>query len=101
LPGVRTTIWKRIRDRNEGLDLVVMILCLLDVFRSQIDQMSGLQIARDNGEKPAEQPEPEWPRWGAIYQVPLPTDPWQAVPSKRPNPDKRSPWSVQNKPVVW
>jgi phage terminase large subunit GpA-like protein len=99
--GVRTTVWKRIRDRNEGLDLAVMILCLLDVYRSQIDQMSGPQIVQENGERPAEQPEPRRPKWGAIYQAPLPTDPWQAVPNNRPPPDKRSPFGVVNKPIQW
>ena len=77
--GVRTTVWKRIRDRNEGLDLAVMILCLLDVYRSQIDQMSGPQIVQENGERPAEQPEPGRPKWSAIYRAPLPSDTWQAV----------------------
>ena len=85
--GVRTTVWKRVRYRNEGLDLVVMVLCLLDVFRSQIDQMSGPQFTQDNGEKrPAEQSESDRPRWGAIYRMPLPgdTDGCQKVHTIRP-----------------
>ena len=36
----------------------------------------------------------EQQKWGAIYQVPLPNDPWQAVPVSQP-PDKRS------SPITW
>ena len=56
-----------------------MILRLLDVYRSQIDQMTGPQIVQENGERPAEQREPARPKWGAIYRAPLPSDTWQAV----------------------
>jgi Phage terminase large subunit (GpA) len=46
---VRTVVWKRIRDRNEAPDLIVMILCLRDIFRPQIDRMAEPQIAQENG----------------------------------------------------
>jgi hypothetical protein len=42
----------------------------------------------------------EQQKWGTIYQVPLPNDPWQAVPVSQP-PDKRSSWGVQNSPFTW
>jgi hypothetical protein len=54
-------------------------------------ETKGVQPSREEDKRPT---------WGAIYQVPLPSDPWQAVPNNRP-PDKRSPWGVQNSPVVW
>ena len=58
---MRTIQWKRIRDRNEGLDMVVMVLCLLDVFRSQIDRMGEPQLVQENGEKGSAPPEPDRP----------------------------------------
>jgi hypothetical protein len=59
--GVRRTVWKRIWDRNEALDLVVVIVCLLDVFRSQIDPMSGSQIVQEDGPAGFRQPLIRWP----------------------------------------
>jgi phage terminase large subunit GpA-like protein len=51
--GVRTTVWKRIRARNEALDLTVMALVHLDMLRTRIDGMSEPQIVAENGEKPS------------------------------------------------
>jgi phage terminase large subunit GpA-like protein len=79
---VRTVVWKRIRDRNEGLDLVVMILCLLDVYRTQIDQMSGPLVVQANDSTTDEQSEPARPKWGVISRTPLPADTngWRSAP---------------------
>lgn len=66
--GVRTIQWKRIRDRNEGLDMTVMVLCLLDVFRSQIDRMAEPQVVQENEQKGSAQPEPVRPTWGVIHR---------------------------------
>ena len=67
--GVRTTLWKQIRDRNEALDLIVMILCLVDVFRTRIDQASGPQLAAEGSasDRSASEPTP----WGARSAVDL------------------------------
>lgn len=62
--GVKTVVWKRTRERNEGLDMLVMCLCLLDIHRTQIDAMTGPQIVQDNGETSTTEPEPGRPTWG-------------------------------------
>jgi phage terminase large subunit GpA-like protein len=46
--GVRTTVWKRIRDRSEGLDLAVMILCLLDVFNLTVPKVRFYRTQRSS-----------------------------------------------------
>jgi hypothetical protein len=37
--GVITTRWVQTRERNEALDLMCMILCILEMFRGQLDAM--------------------------------------------------------------
>ena len=37
--GVITTRWIQIRERNEALDLMVMCLCILAMFRGTLDTM--------------------------------------------------------------
>jgi len=104
---MRTIQWKRIRDRNEGLDMTVMVLCLLDVFRSQIDRMGEPQLVQENGEKPSASPEPDRPTWGVqprsgvlLEEMPIgPKVPIGSVPV--PQDKRRSPWGVQNRAVEW
>jgi phage terminase large subunit GpA-like protein len=102
--GVRTVVWKRVRDRNESLDLLIMILCLLDIYRSQIDRMTEPQIVPENGEKStrAEQ-EPGRATWGA--QAISTPDPYIQMlqreqraqrPQQVPN---RMRWGVQNRGI--
>jgi hypothetical protein len=40
--GVTTTRWVQTRERNEALDLMCMILCILEMFRGQLDAMEPL-----------------------------------------------------------
>src|SRR5262249_20868617 len=40
--GVITTRWVQTRERNEALDLMCMILCILEMFRGQLDAMEPL-----------------------------------------------------------
>jgi len=105
--GLRTIVWKRIRDRNEGLDMTVMVLCLLDEFRSQIDRMTEPQLVQEDGEKGSAPPGPDRPTWGVQPSSGVllegmsigPKVPVGSVPQPQAKP--RSPWGVQNKPVVW
>jgi hypothetical protein len=103
--GVRTVVWKRIRDRNEGLDMTVMVLCLLDVFRSQIDRMAEPQIVQENGEKGSAQPEPGRATWGA--QTLNVTDPYIQMLQREQQAQRVQQvpngmrWGVQNKGVQW
>jgi hypothetical protein len=83
--------------------MVVMVLCLLDVYRSQIDRMAEPQLVQKNGEKPS--PESSRPTWGVIHRAPLPGDPMPSGPvvpigSQLP-PQKRSPWGAINRPTEW
>ena len=61
--GSRTMVWKRIRTRNEALDMAVAILCLLDIHRARIDGMTEPQIVKENGGKPSGA-QPVCPAWG-------------------------------------
>jgi phage terminase large subunit GpA-like protein len=103
--GARTIVWKRIRDRNEGLDMVVMVLCLLDVYRSQIDRMSEPQIVGENGEKSTATSEAAAPKWGA--QTVNVTDPYIQMlqAEQRAQRVQQAPngmrWGVQNRGVEW
>ena len=104
--GARTIVWKRIMDRNEGLDMVVMVPCLLDVYRSQIDRMSEPQLVQENGETSTAQPESGRPTWGVIHRAPLPDDTnnWPKVPGGSvpvPQDKPRSPWGAINRPIEW
>src|SRR4030095_14560944 len=40
--GVITTRWVQTRERNEALDLMCMILCILEMFRGELDAMEPL-----------------------------------------------------------
>ena len=105
--GVRTIVWKRIRHRNEGLDMTVMVLCLLDVYRSQIDRMGEPQLVSENGEKGSAPPEPDRPTWGAqpgsgvlLEGMPIgPKVPVGSLPVPQGKP--RSPWGAINRPIEW
>ena len=106
--GVRTIVWKRIRDRNEGLDMMVMVLCLLDVYRSQIDRMSEPQLVGEQGGSASAPPEPKRPKWGAQptsiddpYILSLQKQAWQPQPPTAQPQGKRSPFGVVNRPVQW
>jgi phage terminase large subunit GpA-like protein len=105
--GVRTVVWKRIRDRNEGLDMTVMVLCLLDVYRSQIDRMAEPQLVQENGEKGSAPPEPGRPTWGVqpssgVLLEGMPIGPKVPVGSVPVPPDKpRLPWGAINRPIEW
>jgi len=62
-------------SRNEGLDLLIMVLCILDIYRCQIDRMTEPQIVPENGEKKSTaEHEPGRPTWGVIHRAPLPGD---------------------------
>jgi hypothetical protein len=97
------TVWKRIRDRNEGLAMTVMVLCLLDVFRSQIDRMTEQQIVQENEEKSTMQPESAAPKWGAQpvadpYILALQQEQRAQRVQQGPNGMR---WGVQNRGVQW
>jgi phage terminase large subunit GpA-like protein len=98
--GVRTTVWKRIRSRNEGLDLTVMILALLDVFRTQIDRMTGPQIVEENGRKPSAQT--VRPAWGVQsgYSFELGDCGVPSAVAKRTTGERRS-WGAQPSGNIW
>jgi hypothetical protein len=75
-------------------------LAALSISRLKIDDCALQRIeAKNVGKEPEKKEQPV--KWGVVGRIPLPNDPWQAVPNNRPPPDKRSPWGVQNKPVVW
>ena len=78
--GVRTTVWRPIRDRSEALDLVVMVLCLVDVFRTRIDQAAGPQLAAEGSS--SERPGVPAP-WGARNAVDLYAEPAAPIGAKR------------------
>jgi phage terminase large subunit GpA-like protein len=99
--GVRTTVWKRIRDRNESLDLMVMVLCLLDVFRTQIDRMTEPLIVKGNGGEPLKQP--VRPAWGAQPGSSLEFSSLRVqsqVVRERESGERRS-WGVQPTSNIW
>ena len=85
---------------------MVMVLCLLDVYRSQIDRMSEPQLVQENGETSTAQPESGRPTWGVIHRAPLPDDTnnWPKVPGGSvpvPQDKPRSPWGAINRPIEW
>ncbi len=45
--GVITTRWIQIRERNEELDLVCMVLCCLETYRGRIDSMEPQLVSAD------------------------------------------------------
>jgi phage terminase large subunit GpA-like protein len=45
--GVVTTRWVQTREGNEALDLMCMILCILEMFRGQIDSMEPLVVTSE------------------------------------------------------
>lgn len=93
--GVRSTHWVAIRERNEALDLVVMILCLIDTFRGAIDRMSGPQLV---GERPKTSQGTQ-PSFGALPQSGL-TEAPQIGSVPQPKPEQPQ-WGVANKPLQW
>ena len=99
--GVRTTVWKRIRDRNESLDLMVMVLCLLDVFRTQMDRMTEPQIVEENGGKPSAQS--VRPAWGVQLGSSLEFNNWgvQSQVVREREPGERRSWGVQPTSNIW
>ena len=99
--GVRTTVWKRIRDRNESLDLMVMVLCLLDVFRTQFDRMTEPQIVEENGGKPSAQS--VRPAWGVQPGSSLEFNNWgvQSQVVREREPGERRSWGVQPTRNIW
>ena len=40
--GVITTRWVQVRERNEALDLMCMVLCILEMYRGMLDSMDPL-----------------------------------------------------------
>src|SRR5262249_38299646 len=52
--GVITMRWVQTRERNEALDLMCMILCILEMFRGQLDAMEPLVATseKDQAEAP-------------------------------------------------
>lgn len=45
--GTITTRWVQIRERNEALDLLCMILCALEMYRGALDTMEPLVVTTD------------------------------------------------------
>jgi len=102
--GFKQYTWHKVAHRsNERLDCMVYALAALVHARVDLEKLSGPLIElQTKGQQPAsEEVADKRPAWGVIHRAPLPNDPWQAVPYNRPPPDKRSPWGVQNNPVVW
>jgi hypothetical protein len=101
--GIQKTIWRRLstRQSNDAWDLAVATLILIESMKLHVSEMKPdyYEPKESDKESDGKKQQPEQPKWGAIYQVPLPNDPWQAVRASQP-PDKRSPWGVQNSPVV-
>jgi phage terminase large subunit GpA-like protein len=50
--GVISVRWIQVRERNEGLDLVCMVLCALEMYRGNLDSMEPLVVATDESGKP-------------------------------------------------
>jgi hypothetical protein len=102
--GIQKTIWRRLstRQSNDVWDLAVATLILIESMKLPLSEMKPDYYEPKESDKETDglKGQPEQPKWGAVYRVPLPNDPWQAMPNNRP-PDKRSPWGVQNSPVVW
>jgi phage terminase large subunit GpA-like protein len=43
--GIITTRWTQTRERNEGLDLVCMVLCALELYRGMLDAMEPVVVS--------------------------------------------------------
>jgi hypothetical protein len=77
-------------------------LAALSISRLKIDECALQWVeAKNAGKEPEKNEKPI--RWGVVSRIPLPndTDRWQQVQTTRPEDKPRSPWGVQNKPVVW
>ncbi|HET9376150.1 MAG TPA: terminase gpA endonuclease subunit [Chthoniobacterales bacterium] len=100
--GYTVTRWHKRADRpNHRLDCFVYALAALALARLKIDDCELQRTeAKNVGKEPEKKEQPI--KWGVIYRVPQPSDNdgWQQV-HLRPLPDRRSPWGVQNNPVVW
>jgi phage terminase large subunit GpA-like protein len=68
--GTITTRWVQLRERNEALDLMCMILCILEMFRGQLDAMEPLVATREKDQASVQ----AGVKWGArkmIMQDPI------------------------------
>jgi Terminase large subunit gpA, endonuclease domain len=57
--GVITTRWVQTRERNEALDLMCMILCILEMYRGTLDAMDPV-IATGEKDPAGAQPGVKW-----------------------------------------
>ena len=60
--GIMTTRWVQLRERNEGLDLVCMVICCALTFRGAIDTMEVQVVGED-----ASAPTPSRPQQPSVY----------------------------------
>jgi Phage terminase large subunit (GpA) len=102
--GFKQYTWRKVAHRsNERLDCLVYALAALVHARVNLDKLSGPVIEPEKPkEEQLQQPREERPAWGVIHRARLPTDTdWQKVVATRPEDKSRSPWGVQNRPMVW
>ena len=52
--GVITLRWVQTRERNEALDLMCMVLCILEMYRGQLDTMEPLIATSEKDQKNAQ-----------------------------------------------
>ncbi len=114
--GVRSTRWVPIRERNEALDLVCMILCCIETYRGQIDgiRQPATKEGRERPEHalafgvmpPEGYPDPakfgvqQAARFDEVGGVKYPPPmPGEVVPVGGVGPRRK--WGAQNTPVQW
>jgi phage terminase large subunit GpA-like protein len=68
--GVITTRWVQTRERNEALDLMCMILCVLEIFRGQLDAMEPL-VATSEKDQASTQASVKWGARKMIMHDPI------------------------------
>ena len=68
--GVITTRWIQTRERNEALDLMCMILCILEIFRGQLDAMKPL-VATSENDQASTQTSVKWGAQKMIMHDPI------------------------------
>jgi hypothetical protein len=67
--GTITTRWVQIRERNEALDLVCMILCALEMYRGTLDTMEPQIVTTEKEQSQAAV------KWGAQKMLLATTNP--------------------------
>lgn len=99
--GTITTRWVQLRERNEALDLVCMILCALEMYRGTLDSLEPQVWEKEQaGVSPAYSPV----KWGAqsLKLTPADASDWQGFGVVNPQEPTRSPFgSVPGSGISW